>query len=89
MRFTYTKEDLAGSGATCWLLTNGLGGFMSTGADFSVTRCDQGLLVAAASPSRRFTLVHRMREELTVGETRFFLSAQRFADGTPPARTAP
>lgn len=84
MKFSFDKNDLKTGGGedTCWLLTNGLGGFASTSAAFSVTRCDQGLLVAARSPSRRYTLVHRMKEELTVGGETIFLSTQSFADGT-------
>lgn len=68
----------------CFLLTNGLGGFMSASSAFSVTRCDQGFLVAAVSPSRRFTLVHRLSEELKVGDRRCFLSSQTFANGMEP-----
>lgn len=65
MRFDFDEKDLKNDPGACWLLTNGLGGYMSTALDGSVTRCDQGLLVAAASPSRRFDLVHFVREELT------------------------
>lgn len=50
---------------TCWLLANGLGGYASTSAAFSVTRNDQGLLIAAETPNQRFNLVHRLSEELT------------------------
>ncbi len=74
MRFTFSgsaRPSRTPAEGHCWLLTNGLGGFMSASLDLSVTRCDQGLLVAAASPSRRFTLVHALREELTArGEER-------------------
>ncbi len=71
LRFTFEKNELTTQGSAernCWLLTNGLGGFASTSPVFSVTRCDQGLLIAAKSPSRRYTLVHRVRETLD-GET--------------------
>ncbi len=64
MRFTFEDPSQTPENGGCWLLTNGLGGFMSGSNDFSVTRCDQGLLVAAVSPSRRYTLVHLVREEL-------------------------
>ncbi len=87
MRFTFDRAELSapphGEG-NCWLLANGLGGYMSTSAAFSVTRCDQGLLVAARSPSRRFCLVHRLREELATGTGRTFLSSQSFGDRTAP-----
>ncbi len=86
MIFTYGKQDFASlpqAEANCWLLANGLGGFASTSAAFSVTRCDQGLLLAAQSPNRRFNLVHRLSEQLTAGDETVFLSSQRFGDETP------
>lgn len=49
----------------CWLLGNGLGGFTSTTAAFSVTRNDHGILVAArTAPNDRVNLVHRLSEKL-------------------------
>lgn len=51
------------------------GGYASTSIAFSVTRWDQGLLTAAVTaPTVRVNLVHRLSEELTVGERRTFLS---------------
>ena len=85
MKFVYGKQDLLSQSQaekTCWLLTNGLGGFASTSLAFSVTRNDQGLLIAAETPSRRFNLVHRLSEKLTVGAEPVFLSSQVFGDGT-------
>lgn len=88
MRFVFGKQEmrtLQRSQENCFLLTNGLGGYASLTAAYSANRCDQGLLIAAAkAPNQRITLVHRMREELTVGEAHFFLSTQEFADGTAP-----
>ncbi|MDE7218044.1 MAG: amylo-alpha-1,6-glucosidase [Oscillospiraceae bacterium] len=88
MRFVFGKQDmttLEQAQERCWLLANGLGGYMSASAAFSVTRCDQGLLVAAeAAPNQRVNLVHRLSEELTVGGKREFLSTQTFADGREP-----
>lgn len=81
MKFTYDRQDmptLRKAEATCWLLTNGLGGFASTSAAFSVSRSDQGLLLAAKSPHRRYNLVHRLSETLTTEEGRVFLSSQSF-----------
>lgn len=82
MEFIFEKNELAvleAAEKNCWLLTNGLGGFASASAAFSVTRCDQGLLISAESPSRRFNLVHRVSEELIFGGEKAFLSSQRFA----------
>ncbi len=88
MRFDFEKEELSalpGAESHCWLLTNGIGGYASLSAAFSVTRCDQGLLVAAKeAPGRRFVLIHRLAETLTVGERSVHLSAQRFAEGRQP-----
>ena len=85
MRFVYGKQDMttaARAQENCWLLSNGLGGFSSTTAAFSVTRNDHGILVAArTAPNDRVNLVHRLSEKLTVGDRENWLSTQDFADG--------
>ena len=87
MVFSFNPEDLRVPGdgeERCWLLTNGLGGYASTSAVFSVTRCDQGLLIGSLeAPCRRFSLVHRLSERLSLGSEQTFLSAQTFADSAP------
>ena len=84
MRFLYGKQDmrtLERAQETSFLLTNGLGGYASVTAAYSVPRCDQGILVAAVkAPNERITLVHRMREMLTIGSSDWWLSSQSFAD---------
>ena len=88
MRFVFGKQDmttLERAQEGCWLLTNGLGGFMSASAAFSATRCDQAILMAAVTaPNERVNMVHRLSEKLTVGEKSTFLSTQSFADGKEP-----
>ena len=87
MKYVYDKQDIFSrprAEETCWLLANSLGGYASTSAAFSVTRNDQGLLVAARTPNQRFNLVHRLSEKLTVGENTVFLSSQTYGDETPP-----
>ena len=88
MQFLYGKQDmrtLERAQETSFLLTNGLGGYASVTAAYSVPRCDQGILVAAVkAPNERITLVHRMRETLTVGDREWYLSSQTFADETHP-----
>lgn len=82
MKFVYDQKDiltLPQAEGTCWLLANGLGGYASTSAAFSVTRNDQGLLVAADTPSQRFNLVHRLSETLSGEDGSVFLSSQTFA----------
>ena len=52
MKFIYGKQDfrsLERAQENCFLLTNGLGGYASLSAAFSVTRCDQGVLIGAQS----------------------------------------
>ena len=85
MKFVYGKQDMV-SGVraqeNCWLLGNGLGGFVSTTGAFSVTRNDHGILIAArTAPNDRVNLVHRLSEKLILGEKTVYLSTQDFADG--------
>ncbi len=86
MRFLYGKQDMRNlerAQEVSFLLTNGLGGYASVTGAYSVPRCDQGVLVAAVkAPNERITLVHRLREVLTIGNQPHFLSSQPFADGT-------
>ena len=87
MKFIYGKQDLRSlerAQESCFLLTNGLGGYASVSAAFSVSRCDQGLLVAAVkAPNVRISMVHRLSEKLKVGDEEVFLSTQEFADNVP------
>ena len=86
MKFLYGKQDMrtmSRAREQGFLLTNGLGGYISVTSGFSVPRCDQGLLVAAVkAPNERITMVHRLSEKLTVGTKKVNLSTQEFADGT-------
>ncbi len=88
MRFVFGKQDMPTLERTrehCWLLANGLGGYMSATAAFSASRLDHSILMEAASaPAVRFNLVHRLREVLKVGARSEFLSTQTFADGSAP-----
>ena len=60
---------------------------MSASAAFSVTRCDQGILMAAVTaPNERWNMVHRLSETLTVNGETSFVSTQIFADGQEPER---
>ena len=87
MRFIYGRQDAPDrvrAQENCYLLTNGLGGYSSLSGVFSMTRADQGLLVAArTAPNDRVTLLARMQEELNCGEHHVCLSTQDFADDTP------
>ena len=87
MQFTYTKQtftDLTRAQEGCFLLTNGLGGYASLSGAFSMTRADQGLLVAArTAPHIRMGLLARMGEALHTAQGAVNLSTQDFADDTP------
>ena len=87
MRFVYGKQNmrtLERAQENTFLLTNALGGYSSVTGGYSTHRCDQGLLVAAVkAPNVRINMVHRIRETLTVGRQKLYLSTQEFADGTP------
>ena len=86
MKFVYSKQDFTSASRAqenCCLLSNGLGGFCSVTGAYSVTRNDHALLMGArVAPNDRVNLVHRMSEQLTVGERAYWLSTQDFADGT-------
>ena len=88
MKFFYGKQDmrtLARAQENCFLLTNGLGGYVSMTAAFSAPRSDQGILVAAVkAPNERINMVHRLSETLQIGDRQIDLSTQEFADGTRP-----
>lgn len=68
MRFVYGKQDMRSlerAQENCWLVTNGLGGFASLSGAFSVTKADQGLLIAArTAPCERYLLVQRLQEQV-------------------------
>ncbi len=82
MRYFFGKQGmktLTAAQEQCVLLTNGLGGYASVTAAYSVPRCDQGILVAAVkAPNERITLVHRLRERLHIGKGNYYLSSQSF-----------
>jgi len=85
MRFVYGKQDMPTwerAQEVSFLLTNGLGGYASTTAAFSVPRSDQGILIAATrAPNVRITMVHRLSEMLRLEDRDEYLSTQTFADG--------
>ncbi len=88
MNFIYARQDmptLLRAQENCFLLTNGLGGYASLSAAFSMMRGDQGLLVSArTAPNDRVNLLGRVQEKLTVGGRETFLSTQQFGDGALP-----
>jgi len=85
MRLIYGRQDMQDARqaqTNCVLVTNGLGGYASVSAAFSVTRGDQGMLISAATaPTLRYTLVQRMREYIQREEERIWISTQDLTGG--------
>ena len=85
MEFLYGKQQIRDGVRgleSCWLLTNGLGGFSAQTILGSVSRNDHALLMACTqAPNHRWNVVHRLEEQVEIGEERAHLSSQTFPDG--------
>ena len=85
MKWIYGKQDwktLERGQENCFLMTNYLGGFSSVTMIGSVARNDHALLMACTqAPNCRVNLVHRMAEQVEIGDRAYVLSSQEFADG--------
>ena len=86
MKWIYGRQDwktLERGLENCYLLTNGLGGFSSLTMTGAVARNDHSVFMACTkAPNHRINMIHRMREELDIGESKYVLSTQEFANGT-------
>ena len=86
MKWIYGRQDwktLERGLENCYLLTNGLGGFSSLTMTGAVARNDHSIFMACTkAPNHRINMIHRMKEELDIGESKYVLSTQEFADGT-------
>ena len=86
MKWIYGRQDwktLERGLENCYLLTNGLGGFSSLTMTGAVARNDHSVFMACTKvPNHRINMIHRMKEELDIGESKYVLSTQEFADGT-------
>ena len=79
-----TLPDLTRAQEGCFLLTNGLGGYASLSTAFSMTRADQGLLIAAVTPPNvRRGLLARVEERISSGAEEWPISTQDFAGDAP------
>lgn len=85
MKWIYGKQDwktLERGQENCFLMTNYLGGFSSLTMTGSVTRNDHALLMACTyAPNHRYNMLHRMKEEIEIGEEVYCMSTQEFSDG--------
>ena len=86
MKWIYGRQDwktLERGLENCYLLTNGLGGFSSLTMTGAVARNDHSVFMACEkAPNHRINMIHRMKEELDIGESKYVFSTQEFADGT-------
>ena len=84
MQFLYGKQQIRDGvrgQESCWLLTNGLGGFSAQTILGSVSRNDHALLMACTqAPNHRWNVVHRLEEQVQGGERQAHLSSQTFPD---------
>ena len=82
MKFIYGKQDwktFERGEETCYLMTNGLGGFSTLSLIGSCSRNDQAVLMACIhSPNNRYNMIHRLEEQLTVGSETYYISSQDF-----------
>jgi len=68
-----------------WTIANGLGGFASGTACALSTRRYHGLLVAALNPPvDRYMVLSKLDEEITDGESEYFLSVNRYKNVLQP-----
>jgi predicted glycogen debranching enzyme len=68
-----------------WLITNGLGGYASSTVLGVNTRKYHGLLVAAFNPPvKRWILLSKLDEEITVGNATFALGTNEFKEAIHP-----
>ena len=84
MKFIYGKQDwltFERGEETCFLMTNGLGGFCSLTAIGSCARNEHGLLMACEyAPNRRVQMIQRLEDTLTLDGRTVPLSSQDFED---------
>ncbi len=82
MRWIYGRQDFKTaerSQESCYLMTNGLGGFSSLTASGAAARNDHAFLMACVkAPNSRYNLIHRIREQMDG----VLLSTQEMGDGT-------
>lgn len=70
---------------SCWLMTNGLGGFSSLNLIGGCSRSDHAALMSCArreAPNHRYNMIHGLEQSLEAGEKTISLSGQFFADGS-------
>ena len=82
MRFLYGKQDFRSQERgqeSCWLVTNGLGGFSSQTITGAAARNDHAVFMACTqAPNHRWNVIHRLEEVLETHSGAEHLSSQQF-----------
>ena len=87
MKFVFGKRDFRDSEIreeSCYLMTNGLGGFSSLNIAGSCSRNDHAVLMSCQqeeAPNHRYNMIHCLEEILQIGSREISLSDQAFTDG--------
>ena len=87
MKFIFGRRDLKNPEIreeSCYLMTNGLGGFSSLTITGDCSRNDHAVLMSCQreeAPNHRYNMIHCLEEILQVGDRKFSLSSQAFTDG--------
>ncbi|MCD7752608.1 MAG: amylo-alpha-1,6-glucosidase [Lachnospiraceae bacterium] len=86
MRFLYGNhhfKSLTRGEESCYLMTNGLGGFSSMTMIGSSARNDHALLMSCEkkeAPNHRYNMVHHLTEKLSVNGREVYLSGQQYTE---------
>ena len=88
MRFIFGRRDFKNREIreeSCYLMTNGLGGFSAMTITGACSRNDHAVLMSCQreeAPNHRYNMIHCLEETLKVGDRSFPLLTQAFADDT-------
>lgn len=88
MKFIFGRRDIINTEIaeeSCYLMTNGLGGFSSLTITGVCSRSDHAVLMSCQreeAPNHRYNMIHCLDEILQVGSRTFSLSGQVFTDGS-------
>ena len=79
------KQHIRDDASRRFLLWNGLGGYCALNEDFSASRADDGVLVAAVkAPNERITLVHLLSEQICLEDRKIALQMKNCTlEGVP------
>ena len=87
MKFVFGRRDLKNSEIreeSCYLMTNGLGGFSSLNIAGACSRNDHAVLMSCQreeAPNHRYNMIHCLEEILQIGSREISLSDQAFTGG--------